>query len=391
MTRLSSIAVAIATLTLGGLALAESQAEIAAKLNEEGKELMFGNHFPEASAKFAEAVARVPDAKYFFNLCTSRFQEGKFGLALTACNAVYNNSPTAAQKDKTDRLVGKINDEAKAQGIALQPEGGGGTPDDVCTANPQDPSCVQTPPPDACQANPNDPACAPRPPATGPSGNPPAAVGRPPAQGLFTGTAPDNKYTWTLGVDVFGGGGKIGRKGAFGTSAGGFRVKGDYLLNPRTRVGAQAYFQLSHYGQGEGDAMTAQTLDVFDVGLAAYKHLCKASQRLCFTPLLGAQLALMSPANEMDSTGSQVFKYAAFGARAELGLQYALGSRYEHVLSIMGGANFYTKVFSDPSDGESLSAQDWGLDKGGVAGYFGVGYMYRFNTPLGSSPFVTLE
>jgi hypothetical protein len=32
-----------------------------------------------------------------------------------------------------------------------------------------------------------------------------------------------------------------------------------------------------------------------------------------------------------------------------------------------------------------------GLDKGGVLAYLGLGYTYRFNTPLGSSPFVTLE
>lgn len=390
MTRLTSIATVVASLTLATAALAQSQAAIAERLNDEGKELMFGGHIAEASAKFAEAVARVPEAKYFFNLCTSRAQEGKFGEALTACNAVYNNSPTAAQKDKADKLIGRIKEEAKAQGIDLQPAGGGGNPD-VCVASPQDPSCATT---TTAAPDPNTGTTTAGTTTTGATtgtGPGSTAVGRPPTQGLFTGTRPDNKYTWTLGLDLFGGGGKVGRDGAFGTSAGGFRVKGDYLLDAASRVGAQAYFQLSHYGKGNMDTVRAQRLDIFDVGLAAYKHLCRAEQRLCLTPLAGVQLALMSPANEMDSTGSQVFKYTAVGARVELGLQYALGKRFEHVLSIQVGANLYSKVFSDPSDGESLTAAEWGLDKGGAAGYFGVGYMYRFNTPLGTSPFVTLE
>jgi hypothetical protein len=98
----------------------------------------------------------------------------------------------------------------------------------------------------------------------------------------------------------------------------------------------------------------------------------------------------MSPADQQDaSTGEQVFNYASLGVRAEVGLSYALGSRYEHVLGIVAGLNAYTKVFSEPSDG--FSAMDWGLDKGGAAGYFGLGYTYRFNTPFGTAPFVTLE
>ena len=59
------------------------------------------------------------------------------------------------------------------------------------------------------------------------------------------------------------------------------------------------------------------------------------------------------------------------------------------MLSLTAGVNLYTRVFSSPADG--LTAADWGLDKGGRAGYLGIGYAYRFNTPFGQSPFVTLE
>ncbi|HZJ62937.1 MAG TPA: protein kinase, partial [Kofleriaceae bacterium] len=46
-----------------------SQAEIAARLNAEGKELLFADKPDAAIKKFQEAVARVPEAKYLFNLC----------------------------------------------------------------------------------------------------------------------------------------------------------------------------------------------------------------------------------------------------------------------------------------------------------------------------------
>ncbi len=386
MTRLTSIAAtaaSLASLVLAGPAFAQSQSDIASKLNDEGKELMYGGKYAEASAKFAEAVHRVPEPKYFFNLCTSRFQEGKFGDALTACNAVANNNPSPELRAKADKLIGKVKEVAQSQGVNVQPvDGGGERPN--CQTSPTDPACA--PPPDICATNPADPACA-RPVTPPPATS--TAVGRPPTVGLFQATAPDNKYTWTLGVDFFGGGGRVGQASAYGTTSTGVRIKGDYMLNAPARVGAQAYIQISHYGQGDRQ-LAADTLDIFDVGLALYKHLCLSnSPRLCVTPLAGAQIALMSPANADDGTGSQVFNYAALGGRLEVALQYAFGKRFEHVLGLGVGVNLYSAVFADPADGST--AMQVGLDRGGAAGYLGLGYTYRFNTPLGSSPFVTLE
>jgi hypothetical protein len=166
-------------------------------------------------------------------------------------------------------------------------------------------------------------------------------------------------------------------------------------MDPVHRLGAQVYFQESHFGQGSSDMAGAETLDIFDIGLAAYKHVCLGSTpRLCITPLLGVHLSLMSPANQTDDTGSQAFNYAAVGGRGEVSFAYAFGRRFEHVLSLAVGANAYSAVLSGPAanDGSgSFTAAEWGLDKGGVIGYLGLGYTYRFNTPLGSMPFVTLE
>src|SRR5690242_9600630 len=152
MMRLSSLAIAVAfsvafSAALTRPALAQSQAEIAAKLNEEGKELMYADKYAEAAKKFQEAVARVPEAKYFVNLCTARLQEGKLDEALTACNAVELNNPTPDQKSRADKLITKINDEAKKQNLELHPGGGGGGDPGPRPPDPARPADPNRPPP----------------------------------------------------------------------------------------------------------------------------------------------------------------------------------------------------------------------------------------------------
>lgn len=379
MRSLTSSAVLAAVMFSSLVATAETQTEIAIRNNEEGKELMFAQKYAEASAKFREAVARVPEAKYFFNLCTSLFQEGKFGEAKTACSAVEKNNPTPELAGKAAKLTGKIDDEAKSQGLPAVAVGGGGIPD-------------QPPPPETCQTNPSAPECQPQQP-------PPQqqmVVGRPPSgTGVFAGTkAGDNKYIWTVGGNFFGGGGTIGREGFYGNTAVGFELHGNYLFNPQQRIGAQAYVQYAQFAPGEDQSGNELNLISVDLGVGLYKHLCpRGTERLCLTPMIGAHLALYSP--EFDQfDGEAQFNYAAAGVRAELGLEYAFGSRMEHVLSLKAGFNGYSSVFSDPGTndfGDDVSARAAGLDTTSGYGYFGIGYTHRFSTPLGSSPFVTLE
>lgn len=378
MSRLTFGAVlATALVATTGAALAETQAEIAARENDEGKALMFDGKYAEASAKFQDAVARVPEPKYFFNLCTSRFQEGKFGEALTACNAADKNGDDKL-KAKTAKMTEKIREEAQKQGIDLQAAGGGASPGETPpVGDPNNPNGGVVVDPN----NPNGP----------PTGAPPPyAVGRPPSVGLFTAQPVENKYAWSLGFELYGGAGQVGQRDAFGNSASGFRIKADYMLNAASRVGAQGYLQYTHYGEGEDQLLAAPlTLDIIDIGIAGYKHFCGRTARGCLTPLVGAHFAMMSPANQMDaSTGEQLFNYGGVGARAEVGYHYALGSRFEHVLGISVGANVYTKPFSEPVNDP---AENWGLTRGGTSAYFALGYTYRFRTPFGSSPFVTLE
>jgi hypothetical protein len=392
MSRLQ-VGLALALTFASSYASAQSQAEIANKENEEGKELMFSGKYAEASAKFQDAVARVPEAKYFFNLCTSRYQEGKFGEALTACNAVSKNGADDKLKGKTDKLVEKIKDEAKAQGIALQPEGGGAAPGDTPPPGGGDPNMNNPPPP---------PGGGPPPPPGGVAVTPAAqgtyAVGRPPDQSLLQAAPPEHHYTWTLGVDLYGGGGRIGQPDWYGSAASGVRIKADYLLNPAKKIGAEAYLQITHFGQGNMQSAVVDTLDVFDIGLAGYKHLCpRGVQRLCLTPLAGAHLAMMGPGSQQSDPTMTATDYAALGLRLQVSADIALGRHYEHVLSAMVGVNAYSAVFASPSPDScpngfaTCSAADVGLDKGGAFAYVGFGYTYRFDTPFGQAPFVTLE
>lgn len=361
-------------------ARAESQAEIAARENDEGKQLMFENKYAEASAKFQDAHSRVPEPKYFFNHCTSLFWEGKFGEALTACNAADKNADDKL-KGKIAALEDKIRTEAKKQNIDLQPVGGGAGPGETPPVDPNQP-----PPDPNNPTNPTNPGMQPG------VGQAPYAVGAPPAVGLYSQAKPQNTYAWSIGIDFFGGGGKMGRTDYYGHSAGGFRIKADYMLNAAQRIGGQGYFHLSSFTEGNNNNTTGTslgTLSVFGLGVAGFKHLCGSSARVCLTPLVGAELALLSPANMTDTSGNTVFNYASLGARAEMALQFMLGSRYQHVLQGMVGLNGYTRSISQPADG--LTSADVGLDKGGFAFYIGAGYTYRFNTPFGSAPFVTLE
>ncbi len=385
MRRLTSGLVLATLTTIGASAFAETMAELAAKLNEDGKELMYSNKYAEASAKFREAVARVPEAKYFYNLCASLFQEGKFSEALTACAAVEKNNPSGELTGKATKLTDRIQSEAKAQGLTVTAGGGGGLPD--CQQDPNAAGCA--PPPATCQTDPGLPECQPQQPP--PQGNP--VVGRPPTgTGVFAGTkAGDNKYIWTIGGNFFGGGGTIGQPDVYGNTAYGLELHGNYLFNPAQRIGAQAYVQYAEFSQNEDGTGGGVGLSSVDLGVGLYKHLCPPStERLCLTPMIGAHLALYSP--EFDQfDGEAQFNYAAVGVRAELGLEYAFGARMEHVLSVKFGANGYTGVFSGPDEFDGISAEMAGLDKGGGYGYFGIGYTHRFSTPLGSSPLVTLE
>ena len=364
MSKLTSLAIVIALTRLAHAEDPLQQPDVAEQYNKEGKLLMGESQYAEAAAKFRQAIKRNPIAGYFMNLCAALLSDGKLDEALATCHLAEGKQPSDAQKDKIARLTEKIKADAKAAHVELHETGGGGGSDT------QDPTrTINTPP------------------------NYTPTVIAPTQQNLVVAEPPGNRYTWTMGVDFFGGGGRIGRPDYYGTAFGGVRIKGDVLVNPPLRIGVEGYLQITHLGAGSNDSPQVSSLDVFDIGVAGYKHFCPGgTPRFCVTPLLGVHLSLMSPAGEMDGTGSQVFNYAGVGGRGEVSMDFAFGRRFEHVLSIMVGANVYSKSLTGPSaDSGSLTIAEAGLDQGGAAGYLGLGYTYRFNTPLGAVPFVVLE
>ncbi len=96
------------------------QAELAASADAEGTVLFDAKKYADASAKFRDAFARAPTAKYAYDLCRSLYQEGKFGEALTACSAGSKSQPDAALATDINKLSDQIKKDAKAQGIQLR-------------------------------------------------------------------------------------------------------------------------------------------------------------------------------------------------------------------------------------------------------------------------------
>lgn len=100
-------------------AAGETQAEIAERSATEGQALFAQGKYAEASSRYMDAVARVPEPRYFYLLGQSKYREGKLAEALTAVDAAEKNNSNAALTVKIRELRTMITSEAKSQGIKL--------------------------------------------------------------------------------------------------------------------------------------------------------------------------------------------------------------------------------------------------------------------------------
>ncbi|MBA3463930.1 MAG: tetratricopeptide repeat protein [Deltaproteobacteria bacterium] len=91
----------------------------AEKANQDGKTAMFANHYDVAIASFEKALAADPKAIYGYNLCVAHYSSGHFGEAKQACNAALSREPDAPVAAKLNKMLEKIDAEAKKQGITL--------------------------------------------------------------------------------------------------------------------------------------------------------------------------------------------------------------------------------------------------------------------------------
>ncbi len=356
----SKSALLAAALTAGAVwvsapssASAQTQDAIAEQLNEEGKALMLDRKPDEAGKRFADAAARSPNPRYFYNLCKAYHFQGMFFEAMKACGDARKNSPDSALVGKIDELEKAVKDAAKEQNIDLSkpptpPPG---------PENPDNPNPDPTANPDA----PNTP-------------NQPQVVRGVPPKNLYDAVAPRHEYVWTVGGEFTGGSSNLGID-QHDDSFGGIRLHVDYMLLSALQVGAQGYVDILQITPKDSTFEEDKT-SVVNFGGALYKHFCM--NRFCATPLAGLQIGAFDNAG----LGENEFKVAALGGRAEIDLSVALGTRYEHVIGVHFGVLGYAK----PGDSDEIM-----FDKGGSLPYFAIGYTHRFNTPFGTSPILGLE
>jgi len=379
--RLNFGAVLLAAVTAGSAAAqpTPSNASRADAMNEEGKAAMQAGNFELASDRFHQATVLSAEGRFYFNLCVSLYQQGKLSDSLAACKAVEPAGADDALRTKTAKMTAKVKEEIRKLGF---------DPDapvvDPNQPDPNNPNPNPNPDPNNPNPDPNNPNPDPNNPNPDPNNpNPNTAkpgipIVAPPPMSLIKGGEPDHHYTWTLGFEVIGGNAAFGRSDTYTAGVYGFRFLGDYLIAPSKQIGAQATVGVLHTDPNDNSGRAG--IDVVDIGIAGYKHLCKG--RACITPVLGVSLGLMQPDNITTSDA-----LLSIGFRGEARIGYALGKRYEHLLSLSIGFQGYTRAF----DSSNISAVDEGLDKGSAIGILALGYTYRFNTPFGSSPFVTLE
>jgi TolA-binding protein len=357
----------LGSLLVAGLASSVSAqtpapSEQASKLAEEGKGLSAEGKHAEASEKFRQAVVLSPDGKFYLYLCISLSKEGKLGEAINACDAVERNGADEKTLAKTQQMTESLRTTMKQQG--MDP--------DKALADGRAQNAGEQPGGGASPGGGGDSSVA-VPPAQ------PQYVGAPPVS-VYGAAAPPNEYTWSLGATLYGAGTAIGKDGAYAEAGGGLRLHADYIAVPSLKIGAQAFLGVTSVA---GEDMY-NDLTIVDFGLAGFKHICVS--RVCITPLAGLMLSGMQPSYEDGTEDSSVNMFSV-GARLEGAASLALGSRYEHVLSATLGANVYSAAVGDYEEDPEF----FGLDEPSTAVYFGLGYTYRFNTPLGQSPFITFD
>ena len=353
-------------------ALAQSPAQKASTLNDQGKALMSAKKYADAELKFRAAIVLSPEGRFYLNLCMSLYQTGKLGEAHTACRAVKDHGASKDQIGQAQTIIDKFI-EPRMREAGIDPDSIG-KPD---TGNPD------TGNPDTGNPDTGNPDTG----NTGNTGNTGGNFTVAPPPSLFDQVAanPKHEYTWSIGAQVLGMKASVGAKEDWDPGAAGLRILGDYALSARRGIGAQGYLTLFNLGGKEGGSFMDENLTIVDFGLSVYKEVCRG--RACVKPLAGVQVALLS----VSQDGAESAQFSAIGARAELGFEYALGKRFENVLTAAVGLDIYGP---GQANGDEFAAPDpaaFGLDKSSANLYFGLGFTRRFNSPLGSQPLFQVQ
>ena len=327
----------------------------AAAANEAGKQMMIDSNFDGASKQFSIAISKSGLAKYSLNLCNSLLYEGRYDESLQACNDANTKSPDAKTAGKITKMIEKIRTEAHKANVTLF--------DEQPTVGPNPDPNNPNPNPNIDPNNPNPDPNNPNPTPIGPAVGRPPAVGKPPAVPQIVET-PKHIYTWTLGGSLAGGSGTTADTNQ-SINVAGLRLHGDYLFAPQIGVGAQLRIDLFTVS---GDYADSGSADLANVGIGIYKHI--PLNRIVVTPLAGLAGYTLSDAMTTDARISGTALYAG------VSVGYAMGGRGEHLLH---ASLDYNLALSGTLENTSA------MFEGFSYGTFGLGYTYRFNTPLGSS------
>lgn len=376
---LLSCALGCAALVAGALPARAQQtpAEQADQLNEQGKQLFAQKSFEAAYGKFRQAATLSPEGRFFFNMCyTLNFLE-RYQDAIQACEQV---EPAGADADliaKTKRALASLKEKLAAQQEAAgggqgggdqgtgggdQGNGGGGTGGQQGTGGGQGTGGT----------------------AGGVQGGPP-----PPGPDPFvTGkAAPTDSYKWSLGGEIGflakGGLGHINDPGGdydlYNPGGVDVRLFANFIVNEARQIGIQGSIGVANLTPTT-DNTEDQSFLLADVGGALFleRHL---AGNIYWAPLVGLNLSVQQP--QELSQG-----FIAVGARAEVALSYVLGAHGEHAISVTPGLNIY---FPAGGSVDGFTPADYGLDRTNATFSLGIGYSYRFSTPFGSTPLITLE
>ena len=407
-------ALAIASLVIlsaAGTARAQTPAQRANALNEEGRTLMFASppKYADAAAKFRQAIVLSPEGRFYYNLCIALYSTGDFGNALMSCQAVEPNGADEHLKAKVDKLIEKVKSVMRQQGMNPDAVGTGGTGTGTGTGDTgtgdtgtgtgdtgtgtgdtgtgtgdtgtgtgtgdTGTGTGDTGTGTGTGTGDTGTGTGTTNPVANPNQNAQFRGAAPPS--LFTKAPPTHDYTYTLGAALVAGPANIGDSGGYGSSLAGIRLLGDLLFSPRAKIGGEGYIDFINIGEGDDQA---GSLNIFDIGVGLYKHFCKG--RMCITPMGGVHLVGYNPSAAGTSTD-----YASIGVRPQISFGYALGSRYEHYIT----ANLGVDLDLKPIGSYSEDPIDYALGRGGSMVMFSLGYQYRFNTPFGQSPFFQLE
>ncbi|HEU5055236.1 MAG TPA: tetratricopeptide repeat protein [Kofleriaceae bacterium] len=377
---LSSALLALAVAASPALAQ-KSPRQQADELNDQGKQYFAEKRYEDAYGMFRQAATLSPEARFFFNMCYALNFLERYQDAIQACEQVpAAEGADAALKEKTDRALASLREKLAAQQAAT---GGGGS------TTPPDPNGGGgggTTAGGGGAVTSGGPA----------SGGPPPAGGAPAAAGEdpFVATEappPDDSYQWSVGGDI----GFLGNVNAgedeFGNplyAEGGFNLRlfANFIIHQGTRLGVQGYLGIGALPPNEDYNTDSESLGMFDLGGAFFTHRPLVGH-LYWTPLVGLSLAVRQPQELTQG-------FISLGSRAEVGFSYVFGPGGEHAFSVTPGFNIYFPSSGEQEHeltGEPRAASYYGFDETRALFALNFGYTYRFSTPFGSTPLITLE